>query len=373
MLLGHVGEEPLFHIRVSGVVLNQAQNVRRVNVAKLLRLRPGDDCFDLVFEQVICVVGLYFGQNILVILKTLDENAAVGGGHKMSGFVFYVGASVHIIDALILIHPSKDEVPVCVILHGHLHLAQIALAVGEFLGQVYAVDKHMAVVNQSVVVLRVAALPDQDHIVGVSGVAVYHGVVRMKGTGIGNPHRAVGIAAVHHTGIGIYCGAGVDFVQTLICHGNAHHRFARVSDRIGDREFPGAFIPGRDLICTVGIPEKRDKHIALVVGKALGECIGKAVVGEIRGSGGDGRQGGDDLVVQRIAVRGSGGMGVAVGDICCAVIDAGTVHGFPDGLFKRGDAGQVLGIESDVIDPAFAAVLGVGAVDAGHGHRHKEG
>ena len=291
----------------------------------------------------------------------------------MGGFVFRVGASVHIIDTLILIQLSKDEVPICVILHGYLHLAQIALAVGEFLGQVNAVDKHMAVVNQSVVVLRVAALPDQDHIVGVSGIAVYHGVVRMKGTGIDDPHRAVGIAAVHHTGVGIDCGAGVDLFQALSRHGNAHHRFALVSERIGDREFSGVFVPGCDLICTVGIPVKRDKHIALVVGKTLGERISKAVVGEIRGRGSDGGQGGDDLVLQRIAVRGSGGMGVAVGDICCAVIDTGTVHGFPDGLFQRRDAGQVFGIEGDVIEPALAAVLGVAAVDAGHGHRHEEG
>ena len=52
---------------------------------------------------------------------------------------------------------------------------------------------------------------------------------------------------------------------------------------------------------------------------------------------------------------------------------AGVSLSFPQCLFQRRDAGQVLGIQGNVVNPAGAAIVGVGAVDGGHGHRHKEG
>ena len=51
---------------------------------------------------------------------------------------------------------------------------------------------------------------------------------------------------------------------------------------------------------------------------------------------------------------------------------AGVVLILPQGLFQRGDAGQVLGIQGDVINPAGAAVGGVGAVHGGHGDGYQE-
>ena len=52
---------------------------------------------------------------------------------------------------------------------------------------------------------------------------------------------------------------------------------------------------------------------------------------------------------------------------------AGVVLILPQGLFQRGDAGQVLGIQGDVINPAGAAVGGVGAVYGSHGYGYQEG
>ena len=67
-------------------------------------------------------------------------------------------------------------------------------------------------------------------------------------------------------------------------------------------------------------------------------------------------------------------MGIAVGDAGSGTLMlAGVVLVLPQGLFQRGNAGQVLGIQGNVIDPAGAAVSSVGAVHGGHGHRHKEG
>ena len=51
---------------------------------------------------------------------------------------------------------------------------------------------------------------------------------------------------------------------------------------------------------------------------------------------------------------------------------AGVVLALPQSLFQRGDAGQVFGVQGNVVDPAGAAVGGVGAVDGGHGDGYQE-
>ena len=67
-------------------------------------------------------------------------------------------------------------------------------------------------------------------------------------------------------------------------------------------------------------------------------------------------------------------MGIAVGDIVSgAFVLAGVVHILTQGLLQGGNAGQVLGVDGNVIDPAGTAVGSIGAVNGGHGDGNKEG
>ena len=58
--------------------------------------------------------------------------------------------------------------------------------------------------------------------------------------------------------------------------------------------------------------------------------------------------------------------------MCIGFSLAGVVLVLTQGLFQRGDAGQILGVQGDVINPAGAAVRGVGAVHGGHGDGYQE-
>ena len=67
-------------------------------------------------------------------------------------------------------------------------------------------------------------------------------------------------------------------------------------------------------------------------------------------------------------------MSIAVGDIVSgALVLAGVVYVLTQGLLQGGNAGQVLGVDGNVVDPAGAAVGSIGAVNGGHGDRNEEG
>ena len=51
---------------------------------------------------------------------------------------------------------------------------------------------------------------------------------------------------------------------------------------------------------------------------------------------------------------------------------AGVVLILPQRLFQRGDAGQVLRVQGNVVDPAGAAVRSISAVDGSHGYGYQE-
>ena len=67
-------------------------------------------------------------------------------------------------------------------------------------------------------------------------------------------------------------------------------------------------------------------------------------------------------------------MSVTVRNVrCAAAVLAGVVFVLAQSLFQAGDAGQVLRIHGHIVNPAGAAVIGVSAIDAGHGQAHEEG
>ena len=55
------------------------------------------------------------------------------------------------------------------------------------------------------------------------------------------------------------------------------------------------------------------------------------------------------------------------------VMLTGVLDVFPQGLFQRRNTGQILGIQGDIIEPAFAAIFCIGAVNGGHGDGYQEG
>ena len=46
--------------------------------------------------------------------------------------------------------------------------------------------------------------------------------------------------------------------------------------------------------------------------------------------------------------------------------------GLPQRLFQGGNSGQIFGVKGNIVNPAGAAVIGVGAVDGGHGDGYQE-
>ena len=231
----------------------------------------------------------------------------------------------------------------------------------------------MRVVDQRVIVAGIATGPFQRDLVGVARVAVDERGVRLDHGVVSDAQRTVGIAGVDHRLAGIDAAAGVDLVQTVRGHLDGHDTFTGGGGVVGDSKLAVSLGPGRDLGGAGRVLEELQHHVALLVGDALGERVHESVVRQIGGSGGNTRQRADDLVLDHIPRRGGAGMSVSVRDAGGAAVLAGVGLGLAQRLFQAGDAGQVLGIERDVINPAGTAVVGVGAVGSGHGNRDEEG
>ena len=139
-------------------------------------------------------------------------------------------------------------------------------------------------------------------------------------------------------------------------------------------EFAVFFLPGGDLVGAICVAEELKDHIVLVVAQTGRKRIHEGVGGQIGSRRGDAGQSTDDLIVDHIAVRGGAGMGKAVTNVGgAATVLAGVGLGLAQGLFQRGDTGEVLGIQSNVIDPTGAAVARIRAIDRSHRHGHEEG
>lgn len=143
---------------------------------------------------------------------------------------------------------------------------------------------------------------------------------------------------------------------------------------VGYGELAVAFVPDGDsvILRTGAAAEKLDFHIVLAVREARIQRVHKGVVRQVGGFGGDARQRRNDLVFHYIVSRCRSGMGEAVSDGIGAAVLAGVGESFAHGLFQRRDAGQVLGVHGNVIDPAFAAVIGVAPVHSCHGQGEKK-
>ena len=232
----------------------------------------------------------------------------------------------------------------------------------------------MSIIHQSIVVVVGGALPGQNNLVIVANVTEDHRVFRIHLGGIGDADSAIGVTGIDHGGICIDSLGGIDLSQTLCGHLDGHNTFTCGGGVIGNGELTVSFLPGSNLIGAGCIGEELQNNVTLGVGQTLGQGIHKGVAGQVGGFGGNGGQSRDDLVVQNVTCRSGAGVGITVGDVGSGtVVLAGIVLVLTQGLFQSGDAGQVLGIQGDIIDPGSAAVISIGAVNSGHGDRYQEG
>ena len=279
----------------------------------------------------------------------------------------------HVVDALFGIQFSLDIVAVVGILHDELNILELALAVGEQLGQLNSVGKDMCVVDQGVVVCIGGTLPGQNHLVGVAGIAVNNGIIGVHGCGVGNADGAVGVARVDHGAAGINGLGSVDLRQAALGHFDGHGGFLGGGGIVGNVELAVSLSPGGDQIGAVCILKEFDDDIVLVVGQTGRQGVDEGITVQVSAFGSDSGQRGNDLVVDNIAVGSGTGMGVAVVDIVRgAVVLAGVVHILTQSLFQGGNAGGILGVNGNIVDPAGAAVSSVAAVNGGHGDADEE-
>ena len=207
----------------------------------------------------------------------------------------------------------------------------------------------------------------------VAAVAVDNGIVGIHGRLISDPQSTVGVAGIDHAVFRVDLLGGVDLPQAALVHLNGHNGFACIGSAVGNGKLTILLRPLGNGIGAGNVGEEFQNHITLVIGQALGQGIDEGVAGQVGAFGGNAGQSGNDLVVDDVAVRGGAGVGVAVGDGAGTIVLAGIVLVFPQGLFQGGNAGEVLREEGNVIDPAGAAVSGVGAIHGGHGQADEEG
>ena len=241
-----------------------------------------------------------------------------------------------------------------------MNIGQVALAVRKLLQHIHTVGIHMAAVLERIKVTGIGALPGQDHLVGVVGIAQLH--ISSEGGRIGDPHGAVAVTTLHAVRVDTL--GLVDVRQPCLRHTNGHGVGSVI---IANGELAGILVPCRDLICASGIPEELNDHIASVVANPLTQRVRKGISSQTGSLGGNGGQCTDDLIVYHIAHGSGGSMCIAIRNVGqTAGILAGAVFILPDGFFQCGIAGLILRVHSHIVVPIFA-------VHGGHGQRHEEG
>ena len=363
MLLRHIVEQPLFNVRVTGIVLDKPEDIRAINITDCAALADAYYKADAVLEKSICPVCLELGYGICIILNTVDEHTPIGARSEVRGFCLIISAACHIVCFRSLVILGDYIVIVCIVLEAELDLAEISFAIRELLREVKSEHIDVTVIDERVVIAAVRALPREDDVVGVALIAVVCGLIQLGR--VCNAECAVGIPGVDHRGIGIHSLAGVYLGKACFSHGDAHD-ISIVIGGVADIELAVSLCPRRYFVRTGSILEELKRDAVLEIRDAFLCGIYEAVIREIRSRRGNGRERGDDLVLKYIADRGGCGMCKAVCNVCAAVVHAAAGLCLAHGLFKRRDAGKVLGVERHIIEPV-CVICG-----AGHGQRDEE-
>ena len=171
---------------IPGIVLNQPQQVGGVDVTQFRGFDLRNDDFDVVLEQRIAIIGSDFSYSISIVLQSLDNDqpltVSVLDGNEVRS-VFLVGYMAdHIVDTLVFVQLRLDIVLIGIILHDEFNVGIVALGVGEELYQLYGIGENVRIVNQRVVVILGGTLPKHDDLVGITGIAVNNGIIRVHGS-----------------------------------------------------------------------------------------------------------------------------------------------------------------------------------------------
>ena len=282
--------------------------------------------------------------------------------------------SDHIVDALVFVQFRFDVVLIGIILHDEFNVGIVALGVGEELYQLYGVSENVRVVNQRVVVILRRTLPKHDNFIGITGIAVNNGIIRVHGGLVSDTDGAVGVTGVYHGGTGVNALVGVDLVQTLSGHFNGHNGLILGGAGIGHIEVALGLIPAIQQIGAGGVGEELNENIVLVIAQTGRQRINKRQLAEVGTFAGNGGERGEDLVVDDVAVRSGSGAGIAIGDVVGGTLMlAGVVHIFPQTFGKGRNAGQVFRINGHIVEPTGTAIGGIGAGNGTHRNAEEEG
>ena len=215
-----------------GIVLQNTQRILCIDIAGTSGVRSGRDYqLDLVFQQAVAVGSFDFGDDIGVILTTLNHNLAglaiIGDRGEYSGFRLFRSVAGDIVDTFRLVQSCLQIVSIGIILDNELDLLEQAFLVGnstvliaEDLGQVDAKAENMGIVNQRVIVLRAGTLPGQHDLIVVAVITVNEAVIRVDRSCIGDAHGVVGVACIYMT-VDVFAGT-IDFGQTHVSDTNRH-------------------------------------------------------------------------------------------------------------------------------------------------------
>lgn len=300
MLLRHIVEQPLFNVCVTGIVLDKTEDVGAINVTDRAALADAYYKAYTVLEKSICPICLELGYGVRIIFKAIYEESAVRTRSEACGFCLVISAAGHIVCFRGLVIFGDYIVIVGIVLEAELDLAEISLAIGELLREVKPEHVHMAVIDESIIIAAVRALPREDDVVGVALIAVVCGLVQLGR--VCNAESTVGVPGVDHRSVGIHGLAGVELGKAGFRHGNAHN-VPCIIGCVADIELTVSLCPCCYLVRACSILEELKRDAVLEVRDAFLSGIYEAVIREIRSCRGNRRERRDDLVLENVADR----------------------------------------------------------------------
>ena len=235
-----------------GVVLQHTKNVLAVNVAGVqgIFFNPNVN-HDGILQLDVPICRFDFKNFVAIFLTALNDDLAelAAAGHRIEdgGIGFFGNMASHIVDPGFLVTGSGEPITVGHIadteldMLEHFHFGgRFGVNVGENLGQIQAKGKHMAIVDQSIVVFGGGTLPSHNNFVIVASFTVDKAIVGIDGCSVGDPQGVVGVAFVQ---VAVDIGAAaVDLCQTCFGNVNGH---VPIIGAVGDSKAAIVLQPGR--------------------------------------------------------------------------------------------------------------------------------
>ena len=382
-------------VAVVGVILQETQHILGVDVADaIVIIHSVDVQVDAVLQQSVAIGGLNFGDGVIVVFHTLDDDLTklVAAGNRIEdGCVsFLSNMASYVVHALSVITGSGQPVTVSLIPDLELDVlvhtgvfSGLCVNIGEELGQVHAEAINVAVVDQGVVVIAGGSTPGQNDLIAVAVLTIHEGSIGVDGSGVGHAHSVIGVASVQLAvdvltviqGNSFFKLNTIDLCQTDFSYVDGH---MTIVAGVSDSETAVILNPCSHFIGAVGVGEELDLDIlqSLVVCQAGTDSVIEVVGGQAGRLGGNGGQSGQDLIFHHVAGRTSGIVFETVVDVVSAVVLTGVLDSLTNGLLQGGNASLILGVYDDIVVPEVAALGRSGlniTGNSGHRQGYEEG